>query len=92
MFGLRSNLLRSAARLYSTAPPVAPVAPTKKIGAFRGGFVGFFLGVTVAGTASYYYLLEEYNKNTKIVMLDVLSLKESLNALEDHIKTLEEKK
>lgn len=88
---MASNTLRSAARLYSTAP-VAPVAPTKKIGAFRGGFVGFFFGVSVAGAASYYYLLEEYNKNTRIVMMDVFSLRESLDALEKHIKTLEEKK
>ncbi|QEO21949.1 hypothetical_protein [Candidozyma auris] len=89
MYRLASNSLCSAARLYSTA---APAPPTKKIGAFRGGFVGFLLGVSVAGTASYYYLLEEYNRNTKIVMLDVISLRESLDALEKHIKNLEEKK
>ncbi|QWU88460.1 hypothetical protein CA3LBN_002768 [Candidozyma haemuli] len=79
MFRLASTTLRSAARRYSTAP-AAPVTPTKKVGAFRGGFVGFFFGVSA------------YNKNTQIVMTDVLSLKESLNALEKHVRTLDEQK
>lgn len=91
MFRLASTTLRSAARLYLTAPP-APVTPTKKVGAFRGGFVGFFFGVLVAGAVSYYYLLEEYKKNTKLVMLDVLSLRLSLDALEDHVRSLDEQK
>lgn len=91
MFRLASTTLRSAARRYLTAP-AAPVTPTKKVGAFRGGFVGFFFGVLVAGTASYYYMIEAYNKNTQIVMTDVLSLKESLNALEKHVRTLDEQK
>lgn len=91
MFRLASTTLRSAARRYLTAP-AAPVTPTKKVGAFRGGFVGFFFGVLVAGTASYYYMIDAYKKNTQIVMTDVLKLKTSLDSLEKHVRTLEEQK
>lgn len=75
-----------AIRTYSTA-----VAP-RKVGAFRGGFLGFLLGVTATGAASYYYLLDEYTKASRVVVADIFSLKESVDNLEKHVKSLEGKK
>ncbi|SGZ46850.1 CIC11C00000003128 [Sungouiella intermedia] len=79
--------LRSAVRSYSTV-----TAAPKKVGAFRGGLVGFLLGVTVTGGASYYYLLDEYTKANNALLVDLFSLKETVENLETHVKKLESQK
>lgn len=91
MFQLAARSARTAFRTYSTAPP-AVSAPPKKIGAFRGGFVGFLLGVSATGAASYYYLLDEYTKANNALLIDLFSLKETVENLETHVKALEGKK
>lgn len=88
MLQLVSRSARLAARSYSTAAPI----PTKKVGALRGGFTGFLLGVTATGVASYYYLLDEYVKANNVILVDLLSLNETVVNLEKHVKALEEKK
>lgn len=88
MFQLATQTSRVAlrtARSYSTAAP-------QKIGAFRGGFVGFLFGVSVTGAASYYYLLDEYTKANSALLVDLFSLKETVENLETHVKKLELKK
>ena len=75
-----------ASRSYSTA------AAPKRVGAVRGGLTGFLLGVTVTGAGCYYYMLEEYKKSINMLVLDLLSLTETVQNLEKHIKSLESKK
>lgn len=84
------QLLKTAARSYSTA--TATTTAPKKVGAFRGGFVGFLLGVSVTGVASYYYLLDQYKLTNSVMVGDIVELQNSINNLQKHIKTLEEKK
>ncbi|KAG4404174.1 hypothetical protein JTP64_001141 [Candida tropicalis] len=94
MFSATSRqLLRTSIRSYSTqtATTTAAVRP-KKVGAFRGGFIGFLLGVTTTGSLSYYYLLDQYNLSNTVVVSDIIALQNSISNLEKHIKTLEEKK
>ncbi|KAF5212111.1 hypothetical protein EJF18_20433 [Clavispora lusitaniae] len=86
MFQLASRSVRVAARSYSTA-----AGEPKKIGAFRGGLTGFLLGVTTTGVASYYYLLDEYVKTNNVILVDLLSLNETVVSLEKHVKALEDK-
>ncbi|KAG2734533.1 hypothetical protein G9P44_002539 [Scheffersomyces stipitis] len=74
-----------SARSYSTAAAAAP----RKVGAFRGGFVGFLLGVTVTGAGSYYYLLDQYRLANTVVVADVVALQNSVSNLEKHVKSLE---
>lgn len=74
-----------ATRSYSTGAP-------QKVGAFRGGLVGFLLGTSVTGAASYYYLLDEYTKANNALLVDLFSLKETVENLETHVKKLEQKK
>lgn len=76
-----------AVRTYTSAAP----AP-KKVGTFRGGFVGFLLGVTVTGAGCYYYLLDEYTKANNALLVDLFSLKETVENLESHVKGLEGRK
>lgn len=94
MFSATSRqLLRTSIRSYftQTATTTAAVRP-KKVGAFRGGFIGFLLGVTTTGSLSYYYLLDQYNLSNTVVVSDIIALQNSISNLEKHIKTLEEKK
>ncbi|OBA20277.1 hypothetical protein METBIDRAFT_15720, partial [Metschnikowia bicuspidata var. bicuspidata NRRL YB-4993] len=76
-------------RSYSTA---APAASTRKVGALRGGFTGFLLGVSATGAASYYYLLDEFTKSNNVILLDLLKLNETVQNLEQHVRTLEQGK
>ena len=78
---------RPSVRLYSTA-----AGSPKKVGAFRGIFVGFLTGVTVTGGASYYYLVDEYKNANSVIVSDVVALQNSIAGLEKHVKSLEEKK
>lgn len=84
-----SKPLTRSIRTYATD---SAVPRTKKVGAFRGGFTGFLLGVTVTGAASYYYLLDQYNASNTVVAADVIALQTSINNLERHVKSLEQKK
>lgn len=91
MFHSSAHLLRLATRRYSSAVPPVAAAP-RKIGALRGGFTGFFVGVSVTGAASYYYLLDLFEKTNRAVLVDLMSLTESVHNLEQHVKSIEERK
>lgn len=83
MFHLtRQAVALNTRRMYSTVGPA-------RVGAFRGGIIGFFAGVTVTGAAAYVYLIDEINKANQVVLIDVLSLKDTVNSLEKHVKALE---
>lgn len=82
MIGLGRQLARAQARSYSTAAP-------RKVGAVRGGLLGFLVGVTVTGAGSYYYLLDEYKNANNVVVADVAALQASIASLERHVKALE---
>ncbi|KXS20619.1 hypothetical protein M427DRAFT_52205 [Gonapodya prolifera JEL478] len=51
--------------------------------AFRGGVLGFFLGVSVAAASGYSYLLSDYNHATGTVVKSVEDLQKSTNKLRD---------
>lgn len=84
----------SSLRSYTTVvtPAATSTAKPRKVGAFRGGFMGFLLGVAVTGFGSYYYLLDQYKFTNSVVVADVVALQTSIDNLERHIKTLESKK
>lgn len=84
----RQALRVASARAYSTGP--APGA--RKVGALKGGFLGFLFGVTLTGAASYYYLLDEYKLANNVVVADVIALQSSISNLEKHVKALEQSK
>ncbi|KAF7732329.1 hypothetical protein EC973_005225 [Apophysomyces ossiformis] len=73
-----------AARMYTTEAE----AP-KKVGAVRGGLVGFLLGVTLAGSAGYYYLLEEYNSASGSLLNSVEELQSSTDKIRDYARRIE---
>ena len=100
MFSTSRQLIKSSLihRSYSTTTTTngAPIKVTtttrKKVGAFRGGFIGFLLGVTTTGGLSYYYLLDQYKLANTVVIADIVALQNSITNLEKHIKSLEERK
>ncbi|CCX32542.1 hypothetical protein FPQ18DRAFT_256212 [Pyronema domesticum] len=84
-------------RTFATSSPLRnaateAVAPVKKpVGAFRGGIFGFLLGSTVTGTASYFYIYEEYKLANDLLTEDIDALRSSTQRLEMHLRALEEK-
>ncbi|KAJ1892740.1 hypothetical protein GGF37_005395 [Kickxella alabastrina] len=80
----------SAAASALAARPLAS-APKKKraIGGFRGGVVGFLLGVTTAGAFGFVYLIEEYQKATGLVLSSVEELEQSSAKVKQYVKKIE---
>ncbi|KAG7192691.1 uncharacterized protein KQ657_001472 [Scheffersomyces spartinae] len=91
MISITKQVLKTRPSIRSYATTVTTASP-KKVGAFRGIFIGFLTGVTVTGGASYYYLFDEYKNANSVIVTDVVALQNSIAALEKHVKSLEEKK
>lgn len=88
-----TRLLSTSARRLNaesgiTTPVAVPVKPVRRVGALRGGFTGFLVGVTVTGAAAYYYLLDEYQAGQRAILSDVFTLRESLVDLSAQIALL----
>ncbi|KAK3822712.1 MAG: hypothetical protein J3Q66DRAFT_329957 [Benniella sp.] len=78
----------AVARAEQTAAP--PVVTYKRpIGGFRGGILGFLLGATAAGSAGYFYLLEEYQTASNLLLTSVEDLQASTNKVRDYAKKIE---
>lgn len=86
MFSTLARGSTTQARHYATT-----VGP-RKVGSFRGGFLGFLLGVSTTGFGAYYYLLDQFTNANQVVVADVIALRESIAGLGKHVRALEEKK
>ncbi|KAI7856444.1 hypothetical protein BDC45DRAFT_503931 [Circinella umbellata] len=89
-----NSLLRVTPRLVARPVQRATytteaTSTTKKTGAIGGGFVGFLLGVTVAGSAGYYYLLEEYNNASNSLLSSVEELQGSTEKVREYARKIE---
>ncbi|KAF9331831.1 hypothetical protein BG006_005293 [Podila minutissima] len=92
-----SSAIRLAARRQFTTSAVArseqasaPVVSYKRpVGGFRGGILGFLIGATAAGGAGYYYLLEEYQTASNLLLSSVEDLQASTNKVRDYAKKIE---
>ncbi|KAK0618335.1 hypothetical protein B0T17DRAFT_333944 [Bombardia bombarda] len=99
--GLRALPVRSAAtatrtfqtsaQRLNTVAAAAPLPARKPVGAFRGGLFGFFFGSTLAGSAVYYYALQEYKTSNELLTEDIYALQHAVERLSKYIGTLEEK-
>ncbi|CAG8561481.1 6318_t:CDS:2 [Diversispora eburnea] len=59
------------------------------IGAFRGGLIGFLLGLTIAGGSGYYYLLDEYHTASNLLLSSVEELQKSTSKVRDYAQKIE---
>ncbi|KAF9123912.1 hypothetical protein BGX30_001200 [Mortierella sp. GBA39] len=92
-----ANTLRIASRRHFSSSAVAraeqsaPVVVNYKrpVGGFRGGILGFLIGATAAGGAGYYYLLEEYQTASNLLLNSVEDLQASTNKVRDYAKKIE---
>ncbi|KAK3329616.1 hypothetical protein B0H66DRAFT_32157 [Apodospora peruviana] len=94
----RRHFQTSARRLEAAAPTIGAAAPNatviparKPVGAFRGGLFGFFFGSTLAGSAVYYYVLQEYKTSNELLTEDIYALQNAVERLSKYVGTLEEK-
>ncbi|KAI7876267.1 hypothetical protein K492DRAFT_210447 [Lichtheimia hyalospora FSU 10163] len=87
-----NSLFRIAPRVPVTATRrfyATETASKPKVGAVRGGFVGFLLGVTLAGSVGYYYLLEEYNSASDSLLSSVQELQSSTEKVREYARKIE---
>ncbi|GAA6055689.1 hypothetical protein JCM3770_001022 [Rhodotorula araucariae] len=70
-------------------PPVTPVARVRKpVGAFRGGIIGFLLGLTTIGGYGYFRLLDDYQKASTTLLTSVEELKGSTAQMASHLSRI----
>ncbi|SCZ97898.1 BZ3500_MvSof-1268-A1-R1_Chr3-3g06442 [Microbotryum saponariae] len=87
----------STSRLPPLAPePVPKIAPSplltrvqRPIGAFRGGLIGFLLGMTTVGIWGYTHLLQDYMTASKALLDSVQELHLSTEKMTSHIERIE---
>ncbi|KAJ3291475.1 hypothetical protein HK104_006090 [Borealophlyctis nickersoniae] len=86
----------AAASIPPTQRGFAPSANVQPIvvkqrgpGFFRGGIVGFLLGISLAGATAYVYLLDEYQQSSHSLLSSVEDLQRSTNKLKEHTKSIE---
>ncbi|KAJ3371401.1 hypothetical protein GGF31_003325 [Allomyces arbusculus] len=64
-----------------------PLPPPKKpVGAIRGGVIGFLLGIVLAGTAGYYYLVDDYQVYSNALLNNVEQLGGSVESIRASLK------
>ncbi|CAO3693846.1 unnamed protein product [Rhizopus stolonifer] len=85
MFRLTARSVANASktRFYSTesnAPRISPI---------RGSIIGFLLGVTAAGSAGYFYLLDEYNSAASALLTSLHELQASTDKVKDYARRIE---
>ncbi|KAI8976024.1 hypothetical protein BDB01DRAFT_805061 [Pilobolus umbonatus] len=83
LFRLTSQNYRQHIRCYSTT------STQPRLTATRGGFIGFLLGVTAAGSAGYYYLLGEYSNASEALLISVQELQESTDKIKNYARRIE---
>ncbi|GJN94104.1 hypothetical protein Rhopal_007178-T1 [Rhodotorula paludigena] len=82
--------------LYSPSGPSAstsggsvPVARVRRpVGAFRGGLIGFLLGISAVGGYGYFRLLEDYQKASQTLLVSVDELKGSTEQMATHLSRI----
>jgi hypothetical protein len=70
------SICRVTRRFNSTfAAPEKVVV--QRVGAFRGGLVGFLIGTTATSAACYAYFLEEYQQSSNTLLSSIEELQSS---------------
>ncbi|POY75039.1 hypothetical protein BMF94_2015 [Rhodotorula taiwanensis] len=83
--------LRSSSILLDSEPLVqdAPVSRTRRpVGAFRGGIIGFLLGLTAVGGYGYLRVLEDYRQASERLLVSVEELKGSTEQMATHLSRI----
>ncbi|KAJ2803147.1 hypothetical protein H4R21_002142 [Coemansia helicoidea] len=87
---LESTINVGQAAAASVSRPVqSEIRKRRPLGGFRGGVVGFLLGVTSAGAFGFVYLIEEYHKATGLVLSSVEELEKSSSKVREYVKKIE---
>ncbi|PVU84810.1 hypothetical protein BB559_007384 [Furculomyces boomerangus] len=66
-----------------------PKSKSKPIGGFRGGIFGFLLGATVAGSYGFYYLIDQYQKASSLVLSSVDELEKTATDVKDYVRKID---
>ncbi|GAA5839750.1 hypothetical protein JCM9279_005157 [Rhodotorula babjevae] len=70
-------------------PAAAPVSRVRKpVGAFRGGLIGFLLGLTTVGGYGYFRLLDDYHSASVTLLASVDELKRSTEQMAAHLSRI----
>ncbi|GAA5997674.1 uncharacterized protein JCM10292_001015 [Rhodotorula paludigena] len=69
-------------------PAVAVARVRRPVGAFRGGLIGFLLGISAVGGYGYFRLLEDYQKASQTLLVSVDELKGSTEQMATHLSRI----
>ncbi|BGP20532.1 hypothetical protein JCM10213v2_008693 [Rhodosporidiobolus nylandii] len=85
----RLERVEAAAPTLEPEPVPEPAAPVSRVrrpvGAFRGGIIGFLLGVSLVGGYGYFQLLDDYAKASRELLGSVEELRGSTEQMATHL-------
>ncbi|OLY82031.1 hypothetical protein AYI68_g3854 [Smittium mucronatum] len=89
-----STLYRAQGRrLYSSASSegsaVSEPAKRKTFAGIRGGLMGFFLGATLAGGYGFFYLVEQYQAASALVLSSVNELEKTATTIQTYVRKID---
>ncbi|PWN49802.1 hypothetical protein IE53DRAFT_387946 [Violaceomyces palustris] len=82
-----SRSLGEASKLPTPTVVGSPL-PKRSKGGIRGGLMGFLLGFGLASAYGYYYLLQEYNSASRLMLTSVEELQSSTEKITAHLQRL----
>ncbi|EMR09462.1 hypothetical protein PNEG_02404 [Pneumocystis murina B123] len=100
LIGIEKRLIRGKCsfiykniRFYSDikAPdsPMNMSRPSIVVSSFRGGFLGFFIGTSLASAIGYYYLISEYQYASNTLLLSIEELQHVTDSIIKGVKQVE---
>ncbi|KAK9711752.1 hypothetical protein K7432_007614 [Basidiobolus ranarum] len=81
--------LEQASTSFTERVVTPPKIVIKKTGSFRGGLMGFLFGLTCAGGVGYYYLLEEYQSASDLLLRSVEELQASTHKVREYAQKID---
>ncbi|KTW26476.1 hypothetical protein T552_02957 [Pneumocystis carinii B80] len=63
--------------------------PSIVVSSFRGGFLGFFIGTSLASAVGYYYLINEYQYASNTLLLSIEELQHVTDSIIKRVKQVE---
>ncbi|GAA5991501.1 hypothetical protein JCM5350_005186 [Sporobolomyces pararoseus] len=82
------DLPPAPAPLQTSAPPTPVIK--QPVGAWRGGLIGFLLGLTALGSYGYFLLLSDYEKASRQLVESVKNLESSTSLISSQLERIAE--
>ncbi|OMJ24136.1 hypothetical protein AYI70_g1788 [Smittium culicis] len=84
-----SRFVRSSAPSNATESSSKAKSKPKTFAGIRGGMFGFLLGATLSGGYGFYYLIEQYQSASSLILSSVNELEKTANTIQEYVRKID---